>query len=1493
MLFSFRRKKHNQVRDVFTEEAPVISPLAKSLDLSTESFRTNPRGGSTGVASLKATTPAGSFSSPSAHLSSLYGSIGSLAGSSASVTSLDVFDEPPKAMKGLRQDVERFSQAVNHLRTALSSQPSCGFQERGIDTGPAAGVDEKRNLRERVEDRIRWLGEVKNIVICVLNSHRSIHSTGIVSSLGSLMSKLIDDCEEEGSSEKLLDSLENAFCASISEYMQTEGNESKFLTVPGLSRESSMESLLSESKENLADTPFSPARSVRTTALSVDPNETAQMLIKMETGMDITFEHAKVWSRFLKEIMSYYEKRAQYKLDYASRTIKLTRSMRDVVTEIDGLGLPYFSSITLGLEQDLTLYRKWHDAFKTQLAARVLEPLSQHREDHEKQRKLLKDAWIRHQKKLAEAVGLLKKTKAKYNQLCEECNKVANKLALLEKEEAPLSKLEKRSKQEEDLKTKARDAEAAYRSSVEEANHALENLESFKAKKLKQMCQAFHSHEQYVRKILLDYIEVEQDASSDISSFRDILIDDFSSYTLGSQFFALVKSFYDDCKSTENYSEPQHLRFEFKPYQRQSSVLKKSLSAEDLIRAEHDFISRSNTETMNATSRNLFLSPTRRVGLKTSIVAKLNHLMTGGSGSASKDGGEDHSTETKKGYSLPESKSPPMLRHPGPGLRKRPSSIAGQSLDEVRGAGDKSPGHSRNLKNVLKMMKEPFKAKENDALLAAAAAADKRRPLVRRPTFFGVDLARQCRMTGRSIPLLVQKCIAELDGRALTTHGLYRVSAAQTKCRELCRAFEAEAKSVDLSEMPPHLIASVLKYYLRQLPQPLLTYRLYSSFIAVAKKWQSTQLNALRNSHESVTSPRHPPSLGKTKRSVSLEHRTSLVASPLPMLSQESEGVTVPRSTSQSSLISAAGGQRKTSIIDGEQDEVLEDLQKVVEQLPRAFYSTAAALFHHLYRVASFESDNSMSASNLAIVFGPNILKPRENESTTFSTLVDMQHQLRAVELLIRFPEVLDEKSIESCESKTQEMTQDDSTDEEVTSADHPRSVRGEIMISPPSAPSTPPTRKRQSMTELEDLYAALTNANKDRLQGQRSRLSGDFTEEEALASAENLVVPISQAAVIASGGDTSEEGSYEGLLPGSVAEDDHISSRSTLGSRSPSRSLDRLISPARLSPLGPSLYEQFDLDIRPAIQESSSGSKLEMLMQEAAKTAASTDYAAKRLSDRKQATGRFEEDILAEMEGSYSESDDCDGDDDDDDDEEAIIDLLITDAPRSPPPSAAVVVQEMSGRHTSTLIEHVGAETSEMTVWHRDDKSPSPTRTRSVIDGLMKEFDREILALNTPPDSPRLAGRRKVVRRAKGKGKAASAAAAATSEQPTAVSPVTDQTDSAAQSLDSLLSVAEESSPLSWQNAQLSGTPSGKVSSDSLGEKGHIQVKTGWRRSGADKDDAKVPIEQNADGVQRDSGISLIGSHSDLRNGAAPGHGDDGSFLSVAKKKSREPRFV
>lgn len=88
--------------------------------------------------------------------------------------------------------------------------------------------------------------------------------------------------------------------------------------------------------------------------------------------------------------------------------------------------------------------------------------------------------------------------------------------------------------------------------------------------------------------------------------------------------------------------------------------------------------------------------------------------------------------------------------------------------------------------------------------------------LDRKLTTFGVDFLKHLKMSKRNIPIIVTKCIKEIEERGLETHGLYRISTTKTKLEHLCQLFESGADRVDLSDCPPHLIASCLKLYFRQ-----------------------------------------------------------------------------------------------------------------------------------------------------------------------------------------------------------------------------------------------------------------------------------------------------------------------------------------------------------------------------------------------------------------------------------------------------------------------------------------------------------------------------------------------------------------------------------------------------------------------------------------------------------------------------------------------------
>jgi len=86
-------------------------------------------------------------------------------------------------------------------------------------------------------------------------------------------------------------------------------------------------------------------------------------------------------------------------------------------------------------------------------------------------------------------------------------------------------------------------------------------------------------------------------------------------------------------------------------------------------------------------------------------------------------------------------------------------------------------------------------------------------------TTFGVALANQKKDT---IPLILCKCIKEIDAKGKSIKGLYRVSGSKKSSGKTCQSFMNGPELVDLRQVHPNVIANVLKLYLRQLPEPLL-----------------------------------------------------------------------------------------------------------------------------------------------------------------------------------------------------------------------------------------------------------------------------------------------------------------------------------------------------------------------------------------------------------------------------------------------------------------------------------------------------------------------------------------------------------------------------------------------------------------------------------------------------------------------------------------------
>jgi len=84
---------------------------------------------------------------------------------------------------------------------------------------------------------------------------------------------------------------------------------------------------------------------------------------------------------------------------------------------------------------------------------------------------------------------------------------------------------------------------------------------------------------------------------------------------------------------------------------------------------------------------------------------------------------------------------------------------------------------------------------------------------------------------GESYPIVARKCIECLQNIGLKSEGLFRVPGNAGGLKELQARFDqGHGKAVDVNRYDINVVAGLLKLYLRELPEPLLTFALYDSF---------------------------------------------------------------------------------------------------------------------------------------------------------------------------------------------------------------------------------------------------------------------------------------------------------------------------------------------------------------------------------------------------------------------------------------------------------------------------------------------------------------------------------------------------------------------------------------------------------------------------------------------------------------------------------------
>ncbi|KAK6489792.1 rho GTPase-activating protein 18-like isoform X1 [Huso huso] len=118
---------------------------------------------------------------------------------------------------------------------------------------------------------------------------------------------------------------------------------------------------------------------------------------------------------------------------------------------------------------------------------------------------------------------------------------------------------------------------------------------------------------------------------------------------------------------------------------------------------------------------------------------------------------------------------------------------------------------------------------------------------------FGVPLTvlleqDQKKVPGTKVPLILQKLISHIEEEGLDTEGLLRIPGSATRIKSLCQDLEAKFYEGTFAwdSIKQHDAASLLKFFIRELPHPLLTMEYLNAFITVQKlPTRKQQLQAL------------------------------------------------------------------------------------------------------------------------------------------------------------------------------------------------------------------------------------------------------------------------------------------------------------------------------------------------------------------------------------------------------------------------------------------------------------------------------------------------------------------------------------------------------------------------------------------------------------------------------------------------------------------------
>ena len=150
-----------------------------------------------------------------------------------------------------------------------------------------------------------------------------------------------------------------------------------------------------------------------------------------------------------------------------------------------------------------------------------------------------------------------------------------------------------------------------------------------------------------------------------------------------------------------------------------------------------------------------------------------------------------------------------------------------------------SPGAK---KSIFTLISETTEQKEN----LFVHFNNVQRDVIRYRKVFGVPLKTLVRREKRDVPHFIEKSINFIREYGLNMEGIFRLSGRATQIEKLRDQLDQGRKVFFSGAMDVHSVANLFKQWLRELPEPILTWELYDEFIAAHGKGKNFYLE-IRN----------------------------------------------------------------------------------------------------------------------------------------------------------------------------------------------------------------------------------------------------------------------------------------------------------------------------------------------------------------------------------------------------------------------------------------------------------------------------------------------------------------------------------------------------------------------------------------------------------------------------------------------------------------------